>query len=194
MLYFSRFCSDFSHFGHFSSNFVRQKIRKLQHVRRIGIIFRGHSSKNRTKSRFFARQGKPDPTLPYPSLPYPTLPYPTRPYPTLPYPTLPYPTLPYPTLPYPTLPYPTLPYPTLPYPTLPYPTLPYPSLPYPTLAKWAIQLFKQLNADFLYVWYGPRQQIVVRGQPTIAIRETPLTRDIIGPSWFHLISNKTSWF
>ena len=59
IIYFSRFCSDFSHFCHFSSNFVIQKIGKLQHVGLIGDIFRGHSSKNRAKSCIFARQGKP---------------------------------------------------------------------------------------------------------------------------------------
>ena len=139
MLYFSRFCSDFSHFCQFSSNFVIRKIGKLRHVRHTGIIFRGHSSKNRAKSRIFARQGKLFHTLPYLTLPYPNLTYPTLPYPTLNYPN------------------------------------PNPN-PTPTLRSGLSNCSSNEMQIFLINRYGPRQQIVVLGQPTIAIRETPLTR------------------
>ena len=49
-----------------------------------------------------------------------------------------------------------------------------PTLPYPTEFKRAIQLFKKRNVEFVKNRYGPRQQKVVQGQPTIAIREIPV--------------------
>ena len=67
------------------------------------------------------------------------------------------------------------------YPTLggsehwvPYPTLPYPTLPYPTLLyRVLVGCSSYEMSNFLINRYCPRQQIIVRGQPTIAIREIP---------------------
>ena len=62
-------------------------------------------------------------------------------------------------------------YPTLPYPILPHPTQPHLTPPYPTLVLVGCSSYEM--SIFLANRYGPRQQIIVRGQPTIAIREIP---------------------